>query len=147
MQFHIRPINSYLGWSGSTVKIPRLKSTAIRAPDVHTRPGEAACYLEAEGERSPRATTEAARAVVAGYGMPNHRGAYAACGRCRRRKFANYARRQGSEATSSPVPFRVEEVPIPVCEHSSLEMTRRCANLMTEDLQAMHERVSLLSWR
>jgi len=28
--------------------------------------------------------------------------------------------------------------------HSSLEMTRRYANLMTEDLQAVHERVSLL---
>ena len=31
--------------------------------------------------------------------------------------------------------------------HSSLEMTRRYANLMTEDLQAVHERVSLLSPR
>jgi len=31
--------------------------------------------------------------------------------------------------------------------HSSLEMTRRYANLMTEDLQAIHERVSLLSSR
>jgi integrase/recombinase XerD len=29
--------------------------------------------------------------------------------------------------------------------HSTLEMTRRYANLMTEDLQAVHERVSLLS--
>ncbi len=32
-----------------------------------------------------------------------------------------------------------------VLGHSSLEMTRRYANLMTEDLQAVHERVSLLS--
>jgi len=32
-----------------------------------------------------------------------------------------------------------------VLGHSTLEMTRRYANLMTEDLQAMHERVSLLS--
>lgn len=32
-----------------------------------------------------------------------------------------------------------------VLGHSTLEMTRRCANLMTEDLQAVHERVSLLS--
>jgi integrase/recombinase XerD len=31
--------------------------------------------------------------------------------------------------------------------HSSLEMTRRYANLMTEDLQAVHERVSLLAAR
>jgi integrase/recombinase XerD len=31
--------------------------------------------------------------------------------------------------------------------HSTLEMTRRYANLMTEDLQAVHERVSLLSSR
>jgi integrase/recombinase XerD len=31
--------------------------------------------------------------------------------------------------------------------HSTLEMTRRYANLMTEDLQAVHERVSLLSLR
>ena len=29
--------------------------------------------------------------------------------------------------------------------HSTLEMTRRYANLMTEDLQAVHERISLLS--
>lgn len=32
-----------------------------------------------------------------------------------------------------------------VLGHNSLEMTRRYANLMTEDLQAVHERVSLLS--
>lgn len=32
-----------------------------------------------------------------------------------------------------------------VLGHSSLEMTRRYANLMTEDLQAVHERVSLLA--
>jgi integrase/recombinase XerD len=32
-----------------------------------------------------------------------------------------------------------------VLGHSSLEMTRRYANLMTEDLQAVHERLSLLS--
>ena len=32
-----------------------------------------------------------------------------------------------------------------VLGHSTLEMTRRYANLMTEDLQAVHERVSLLS--
>jgi integrase/recombinase XerD len=31
--------------------------------------------------------------------------------------------------------------------HSTLEMTRRYANLLTEDLQAVHERVSLLSPR
>jgi integrase/recombinase XerD len=34
-----------------------------------------------------------------------------------------------------------------VLGHSSLEMTRRYANMMTEDLQAVHERVSLLSVR
>jgi len=34
-----------------------------------------------------------------------------------------------------------------VLGHSTLEMTRRYANLMTEDLQAVHERVSLLSPR
>jgi integrase/recombinase XerD len=34
-----------------------------------------------------------------------------------------------------------------VLGHSTLEMTRRYANLMTEDLQAVHERVSLLSFR
>jgi integrase/recombinase XerD len=32
-----------------------------------------------------------------------------------------------------------------VLGHSTLEMTRRYANLMTEDLQAVHERVSLLA--
>jgi integrase/recombinase XerD len=34
-----------------------------------------------------------------------------------------------------------------VLGHSSLEMTRRYANLMTKDLRAVHERVSLLSSR
>ncbi len=34
-----------------------------------------------------------------------------------------------------------------VLGHSSLEMTRRYANLVTEDLQAVQERVSLLSSR
>jgi hypothetical protein len=34
-----------------------------------------------------------------------------------------------------------------VLGHSSLEMTRRYANLTTEDLQAIHERVSLLAWQ
>jgi len=34
-----------------------------------------------------------------------------------------------------------------VLGHSSLEMTRRYANLVTADLQAVHERVSLLSNR
>src|SRR5262249_40297932 len=32
-----------------------------------------------------------------------------------------------------------------VLGHSSLEMTRRYANLMTEDLQAIHQKVSLLA--
>ena len=32
-----------------------------------------------------------------------------------------------------------------VLGHSSLEMTRRYANLVTADLQEVHERVSLLS--
>lgn len=31
--------------------------------------------------------------------------------------------------------------------HSTLEMTRRYANLVTADLQAVHERLSLLSTR
>jgi len=46
----------------------------------------------------------------------------------------NYLRRGGSV-------FHLQKV----LGHSSLEMTRRYANLMTEDLQAVHERVSLLS--
>jgi integrase/recombinase XerD len=48
----------------------------------------------------------------------------------------NYIRRGGSV-------FHLQKV----LGHSSLEMTRRYANLMTEDLQAVHERVSLLSSR
>jgi len=32
-----------------------------------------------------------------------------------------------------------------VLGHSTLEMTRRYANLLTEDLQAIHQRVSLLA--
>lgn len=48
----------------------------------------------------------------------------------------NYLRRGGSV-------FHLQKV----LGHSSLEMTRRYANLMTEDLQAVHERVSLLSSR
>jgi integrase/recombinase XerD len=46
----------------------------------------------------------------------------------------NYLRRGGSV-------FHLQKV----LGHSSLEMTRRYANLVTEDLQAVHERVSLLS--
>jgi site-specific recombinase XerD len=45
----------------------------------------------------------------------------------------NYLRRGGSV-------FHLQKV----LGHSTLEMTRRYANLMTEDLQAVHERVSLL---
>jgi integrase/recombinase XerD len=45
-----------------------------------------------------------------------------------------YVRRGGSV-------FHLQKV---LC-HRSLEMTRRYANLMTADLQAVHERVSLLS--
>jgi integrase/recombinase XerD len=52
-----------------------------------------------------------------------------------RRTFAgNYLRRGGSV-------FHLQKV----LGHSSLEMTRRYANLVTGDLQAVHERVSLLS--
>ena len=46
----------------------------------------------------------------------------------------NYLRRGGGV-------FHLQKV----LGHSTLEMTRRYANLMTEDLQAVHERVSLLS--
>jgi len=46
----------------------------------------------------------------------------------------NYLRRGGSV-------FHLQKV----LGHSSLEMTRRYANLMTEDLQAIHQRVSLLA--
>jgi integrase/recombinase XerD len=46
----------------------------------------------------------------------------------------NYLRRGGSV-------FYLQKV----LGHSSLEMTRRYANLVTEDLQKMHERVSLLT--
>jgi len=48
----------------------------------------------------------------------------------------NYLRKGGSV-------FHLQKV----LGHSSLEMTRRYANLLTEDLQAVHERVSLLSSR
>jgi integrase/recombinase XerD len=46
----------------------------------------------------------------------------------------NYLRRGGSE-------FRLQKV----LGHSTLDMTRRYANLSTADLQAVHERVSLLA--
>lgn len=48
----------------------------------------------------------------------------------------NYLRRGGSV-------FHLQKV----LGHSSLEMTRRYANMTTEDLQSVHERVSLLSFR
>jgi integrase/recombinase XerD len=48
----------------------------------------------------------------------------------------NYLRRGGSV-------FHLQKV----LGHSSLEMTRRYANLVTADLQAVHERVSLLAQR
>lgn len=54
---------------------------------------------------------------------------------CFRHTFAvNYLRRGGSV-------FHLQKV----LGHSTLEMTRRYANLVTADLQAVHERVSLLS--
>jgi integrase/recombinase XerD len=46
----------------------------------------------------------------------------------------NYLRRGGSA-------FHLQKV----LGHSSLEMTRRYANLMTEDLQAVHQKISLLA--
>jgi integrase/recombinase XerD len=46
----------------------------------------------------------------------------------------NYLRRGGSV-------FHLQKV----LGHSTLEMTRRYANLMTEDLQAVHEKISLLA--
>jgi integrase/recombinase XerD len=46
----------------------------------------------------------------------------------------NYLRKGGSV-------FHLQKV----LGHSSLEMTRRYANLLTEDLQAIHERISLLA--
>ena len=46
----------------------------------------------------------------------------------------NYLRKGGSV-------FHLQKV----LGHSSLEMTRRYANLMTEDLQAVHQRISLLA--
>jgi integrase/recombinase XerD len=46
----------------------------------------------------------------------------------------NYLRRGGSV-------FHLQKV----LGHSSLDMTRRYANLVTADLQAVHERISLLS--
>jgi len=46
----------------------------------------------------------------------------------------NYLRRGGSV-------FHLQKV----LGHSTLEMTRRYANLMTEDLQAVHERISILA--
>ena len=46
----------------------------------------------------------------------------------------NYLRRGGSV-------FHLQKV----LGHSTLEMTRRYANLVTADLQAVHERVSLLA--
>ncbi|MGB7603820.1 MAG: tyrosine-type recombinase/integrase, partial [Candidatus Sulfotelmatobacter sp.] len=51
-----------------------------------------------------------------------------------RHSFAvNYLRKGGSV-------FHLQKV----LGHSSLDMTRRYANLMTEDLSAIHEKVSLL---
>lgn len=55
---------------------------------------------------------------------------------CRHTFAVNYIRRGGSV-------FHLQKC----LGHSTLEMTRRYANLMTEDLQAVHERVSLLSVR
>jgi integrase/recombinase XerD len=46
----------------------------------------------------------------------------------------NYLRKGGSV-------FHLQKV----LGHSSLDMTRRYANLMTADLQEMHQRVSLLA--
>jgi integrase/recombinase XerD len=59
----------------------------------------------------------------------------ARCVHAMRHTFAlNYLRRGGSV-------FHLQKV----LGHSTLEMTRRYANLMTEDLQAVHQRLTLLS--
>jgi integrase/recombinase XerD len=52
---------------------------------------------------------------------------------CRHTFALNYIRRGGSV-------FHLQKV----LGHSSLDMTRRYANLMTEDLSAIHQKVSLL---
>jgi len=53
---------------------------------------------------------------------------------CRHTFAVNYLRRGGSV-------FHLQKV----LGHATLEMTRRYANLLTEDLQAIHQRVSLLA--
>jgi integrase/recombinase XerD len=53
---------------------------------------------------------------------------------CRHSFAVNYIRRGGS-------PFHLQKC----LGHSSLEMTKRYCNLVVTDLQAVHERVSLLS--
>lgn len=53
---------------------------------------------------------------------------------CRHTFAVHYLRRGGSV-------FHLQKV----LGHSSLEMTRRYANLLTEDLQAVHQKISLLS--
>jgi integrase/recombinase XerD len=61
----------------------------------------------------------------------------ARCVHAMRHTFAvNYLRKGGSV-------FHLQKM----LGHSTLEMTRRYANLMTEDLQAIHDKVSLLAWR
>jgi site-specific recombinase XerD len=67
--------------------------------------------------------------------LPSHgRSAYSGI-RHRRHTFAINYLRKGSSV------FQLQKV----LGHSSLEMTRRYANLLTEDLQAIHERISLLA--
>lgn len=82
---------------------------------------------------SPRNTLRGIKALCARLGFdPPARTIHAF-----RHTFAvNYLRRGGSV-------FHLQKM----LGHSTLEMTRRYANLMTEDLQAVHERVSLLSAR
>jgi integrase/recombinase XerD len=59
----------------------------------------------------------------------------ARCIHAMRHTFAvNYLRKGGSV-------FHLQKM----LGHSTLEMTRRYANLMTEDLQAIHQKVSLLA--
>jgi len=101
---------------------------------VDTRPQQFLFGTKGSGRKlSPRNTLRSIKALCKRLGFdPPARTIHAI-----RHTFAtNYLRRGGSV-------FHLQRV----LGHSSLEMTRRYANLVTADLQAVHERVSLLSSR
>ena len=69
----IRAINAYLKWSGSSLKIPRLKEPQLVLPTFTTQQVAAASGREAKEQRGTAVASDCALPV--GHRLPHHGGA------------------------------------------------------------------------